>query len=302
MEKILYKKSPVYQVEFEGKYGYLQEIGEWRKEGRVAYCVKVYEQEFSFSIKRVEELKNYDFYLAHFIYCIEKEVEQNAYSYQQFNLPFGEVDYGGFLDNAGIFHRKTAKVTKLGMLEVEQDIEIPDYVRTIGNYEWIVRTPQWEYVRSQKSCKGIENFPPYFCCVQNTVISWLGNFKFSEWNDEYIKELKRINEESEAQEIVDGEELFSQWIGNANNQKEKAFYLKIGKICKSLKETLSNTTSLKKATKSVEKLVISLNKLQTESLFLETEEREQLLLYLLQLLADNGFGDLYDIIDEKREW
>lgn len=302
MEKILYKKSPVYQVEFEGKYGYLQEIGEWRKDGKIAFCVKAYEQVFSTPVRQLSCFKKANFYLAHFDDNLEKEVAQNAYSYQQFNLPLGEVVYGGFLDNAGIYHRKTAKVTKLGILEIEQDIEIPDYVRTIENYKWIVKTPQWEYVRTQASCNGIENLPPYFCCIQNTVIKWLGNFKFSEWNDDYIKELKRINEESEVQEIIAGDELLSKWVGDAENEKEKSFYLKIGKICKNLRETLSNTTSLKKATKSVEKATISINKVQTESTFLETEKREQLLAYLSQLLADNDFSELYDIIDEKRDW
>ena len=313
------EKTDIYQVEFNKHYGYFQELGQVKKDGDVAYFRIIFEKVYSSPIADISVLQESAKYIAHTDMGIQEEIEFNqkncAYSIKKLLsekknelLGLNQIYYAYWDNDKSIVSQGFATLSRIASVPIPNTYEIPQFVKTdefnliTNKYKWVVMTPFGEFIRTQKTCKGIESFPPMGQSIALTINRWAEGIGAKDWNDEYCKRvIERNRKEDQASQEVLSVSPIEKWI--EKHDEKEPFYLKMKECVERFEKIVENQESKKNdVKKELVCLVKNINELQTENAFLETEESEAIIKYLTFLLSKRKYVDLIDIVDDLRDW
>ena len=311
--------SSFYQVEFNNHYGYFQKMGQVEKDGHVSYFRIIFEKVYSSPITDISVLQESAKYIAHSDMGIQEEVEfnQQNYSYhikellsekEKKQLGLNQIYYAYWDNDKSIVSQGFATLSRIASVPIPNTYEIPQFVKTdefnliTNKYKWVVMTPFGEFIRTQKTCKGIESLPPMGQSIALTINRWAEGIGEKDWNDEYCKRvIERNRKEDQASQEVLSVSPIEKWI--EKHDEKEPFYLRMKECVERFEKIVENQESKKNdVRKELVCLVKIINELQTEEAFLETEESEAIIRYLTSLLSKRKYVDLMDVVDDLRDW
>jgi hypothetical protein len=328
----LFKKGKIFQIDYGDGYGYVQEVGEslidhdGDDDFKISF-VLVYERPFAEKIQKIRNLSSEKYFIGHFFTSPTQETKLTM------NMKFDgatmippretyrgfEFDYGGRKnEQIKIYELRQLYVKSLGSHPVPAGIELPKYLRDFdvdfiaGTYRWyIVKFIDGEFVKYQKTSKGIEHIPPYHLGFGACAAWWEERLTLETWNDEYClrKMEERYLEEPELRPIkMSFEETVAtiptkEWIENNVDDERVEWYLEIQELLQQFIATLSKEKiKLGPVKKAVKELTVKLNEMQNDEHFIETTEREDLFTFISTLLRVKKKASAIDIMDEHRDW
>ena len=313
------RRTNVYQVEFNHRYGYFQEFGQAEKNGRGAYFRIIFETVYSSPIEDISVLQESAQYLAHSNMSIQEEIEfnqkNNNYVIQALLQEKRDITnatnllyYQYWDENKCATEQGLARLTKLGEGPVFDDRETPQIVRALelnlisNTFKWVLMTPFRELIKVRKSSKGLEEVPPMGQLIALTISRWVEGVGKMQWNDEYCRKIIARNNK-EVAHLSDKHVSTSpikQWI--ERHDEKESLYCKLYDLLEGFQKTVTEGTTKMSVRTELERLIKGINELQTESAFIETEESESIVQYLSTLLSNCKCNDLMCVVDELRDW
>ena len=309
-----YKNGNFFQISYGDKFGYIQEVGDSLSNGSNYYC-KVYKQPFQIPINDVGELSDKEYYIGYFTEQPSKVIKKSFYTNQgDIYRPMQETPLG-FEFKYGI--KSYLYVRDLGLHPVLRNFEFPNEFRDVefnfisGTYKWYVTTPK-KFVRYQKTVNGIEHLSPFLLGFGRCVDWWQVGLTLETWNDEYCQSVieKYYLENPKERPIkMSFEEVVAtmptkMWIANEVDVERAKWYIKIEESLHDFIKSLSSSgkIAIGEAKKAMKELCVKLNKLQTDKVFIETQEREELYTFISNALRVKKIASAIDILDKYRDW
>ena len=321
-----YKIGTLYQVEFNERFGYVQEVGEYTLDGYGEYpspLVVVYIDVFDKPIQKIGELDGKKYYLAEMIDTIQRQCnDPNNTSFMPTPTDKG-IRFRNFVQDIRTLEewQEYFYVSSLGEFPISKNIEIPEVFRKL-DYNGITDKHKWilysiyetDKGKTRQSSKGIEHLPPSSFILAFIVDWWKKGLTPEKWNDEYLQneneELYRHHPHKRPfkmtfEEVVatmptkewsiDG---LDEWDG-----REK-FYAKIEEVLRGFIKELSAELKIKlnQARKVTKEVTLKLNAIQSEEHCIETMEGEQIHQFIFNLLRAKKVVDAIEELEEHRDW
>ena len=327
-----YEKGNVYQIDFGSGYGYIQEVGEISAaKPKIYFCI-VYALPFA-DEKDVKELSGEKYFVSPFLYSPSKKFESPYHRNLRDEYLVRETPRGRefeFIDTWVVKETPRGRefeciqtyiyIKCLGLHPVPSNLEFPQYYRNVdynfisGTHKLIVQTvPDGNFVKQQKTVKGIEHMPPYMGSSFNLcVFWWKEGLTLETWNDEYCSRVieRRYSEcpwerpiKMTFEEAVETMPV-KDWRDGETDEKRLEWCDKAEDALQQFVKVLSSAEkiSLKDAKKATKELCLKLNELQKEEYYIETVERDDLYTFVTNLLQVKKVVSAADILDEYRKW
>jgi len=314
-----YEKGNLYQVNFGNMYGYVQEIGEVKKENDVKKIfVAVYKFPFNDELKNIKKLFAEEFFVGLYYGIPFEDCEGSKNHPVKKTQKGSEFEYDVYKDaRTGEFKSTYIYVKCLGKYFVPSNIEFPQYLREdeynfiSGTYRWNVISPYNKFIKQQKTVKGIEHMPPmlrFELCAR----WWEEGTTLETWNDEYclnVIEQRYCTYPEERPIKMSFEEVVAtmptkRWRDDDSNEERFGWCSEIESILQQFVTILSSKEkiTLRETKKAVKELAISINNLQNEECFVETVEREDLYKFITNLLRVKKQYAALEILEEFADW
>jgi len=312
----LYEKGHLYQVGFGSGYGYIHEIGEDDYEN--SFFV-MYERRFSNEISNIKELSTEKYFIGRFMGSLLEECRENAGHINE-----QDMDDAGF--RCSIYRGNSTKEFKnayiyvkcLGNYLVPRGLEIPKYFRELdinlmsGTHKWIIKTSYGDFVKQRKTVNGIECVPPNSLSFNKCTDWWEKELTLETWNDEYclrVIEQRYLEHPEERPITMSFDEVIAtsptkKWHEHEVDKERIKWYSEVEAALKQFIKMLSSAEkiSTKEAKKATKELCLRLNEIQSEGINIETQDRDDLFIFITNLLRTKKAISAIDILNEYRDW